>query len=80
MSQNLSSAAVVIGAFFFSGNFITDIILEAVPADICMLNSGTFRSDRIHSKGPFKLRDLMTILPMVDLLCVIEISGIYTNA
>ena len=60
---------------FLPGNFICDIILEAVPADICLLNSGTFRSDRVHSKGPFTLRDLMTILPMVDLLCVIEISG-----
>ncbi|XP_052229236.1 trifunctional nucleotide phosphoesterase protein YfkN-like isoform X2 [Dreissena polymorpha] len=57
------------------GNFITDIILEAVPADICLMNSGTFRSDRIHNKGEFQLRDLMTILPMVDPLVVIEVSG-----
>ncbi|XP_060566797.1 snake venom 5'-nucleotidase-like, partial [Ruditapes philippinarum] len=57
------------------GNFVTDIILEAVPADICLINSGTFRSDRIHQKGEFRLRDLLTILPLMDPLVVIEISG-----
>ena len=54
---------------------MTDIILEAVPADICLLNSGTLRSDRIHDKGEFKLRDLLTILPLVDPICVIELTG-----
>ncbi|KAL5021091.1 hypothetical protein ScPMuIL_000246 [Solemya velum] len=57
------------------GNFITDIILEATNADIGFLNSGTFRSDKIHSKGSFLLRDLLTILPLVDELVVIKVSG-----
>lgn len=61
--------------YLFSGNFITDIILEATHVDIGFLNSGTFRSDRIHSKGPFLLRDLLTILPLIDELVVIKVSG-----
>ncbi|KAK0061775.1 mannosylglucosyl-3-phosphoglycerate phosphatase [Biomphalaria pfeifferi] len=57
------------------GNFITDIILTATKADCAILNSGTFRSDRIHPKGEFKVRDLLTILPLVDSLVVIKVKG-----
>ncbi|VDI34790.1 5'-nucleotidase, partial [Mytilus galloprovincialis] len=57
------------------GNFVTDIMLEISKADCALLNSGTFRSDRIHPKGQFKLRDLLTILPLVDNLIVIECTG-----
>ena len=57
------------------GNFICDILLAACNCDIAVLNSGTLRSDRIHPVGEFKMRDLMTILPMLDSLVVLEISG-----
>lgn len=60
---------------FIAGNFITDIMLEISQADCALLNSGTFRSDRVHPKGWFKLRDLLTILPLVDELVVIEVTG-----
>ena len=50
-------------------------MLEVSNADIALLNSGTLRSDRIHPKGDFKLRDLLTILPLVDLLIVIQVKG-----
>ena len=55
---------------------MTDIVLEAIPADVCLMNSGTLRSDRIHPKGEFKLRDLLTVLPLVDPLIVIQVTGI----
>ncbi|GIX89859.1 hypothetical protein CDAR_9371 [Caerostris darwini] len=57
------------------GNFVCDIMLSATHSDVALLNSGTLRSDRIHSKGPFTMRDLVTILPMMDSLLVISISG-----
>lgn len=57
------------------GNFITDIMLTATNAEVALLNSGTLRSDRIHPKGDFLLRDLLTILPLPDALCVISVSG-----
>ena len=50
-------------------------MLEVSNADIALLNSGTLRSDKIHPKGDFKLRDLLTILPLVDLLIVIQVKG-----
>jgi 5'-nucleotidase len=57
------------------GNFVTNIMLEATDADLVLLNSGSFRSDRIHPRGDFRLRDLVAILPVVENLVVIEVSG-----
>lgn len=57
------------------GNFIADIMLEATDAELAMLNSGTLRSDMIHPRGEFKVRDLTAILPMVDPLIVLKIKG-----
>lgn len=57
------------------GNFITDIMLAATHADAAMINSGTLRSDKIHEKGEFTLQDLMDVLPMVDPLVVLRITG-----
>lgn len=50
-------------------------MLQSVTADAAILNSGTLRSDRIHPKGPFRLRDVLLILPMVDPVVVIEMTG-----
>lgn len=61
------------------GNFVCDIMMAATNADVAILNSGTLRSDRIHSAGEFKMRDLMTVLPMLDPLLVIEITGKFSD-
>lgn len=50
-------------------------MLEAVNADLALLNSGTLRSDTVHPKGPFKMKDLCSILPMVDPLVVLKLTG-----
>ncbi|CAL4059581.1 unnamed protein product, partial [Meganyctiphanes norvegica] len=57
------------------GNFITDVIMASTNSDIALINAGTIRGDRIHKKGDFKVKDLMTILPMLNPLVVIEITG-----
>ena len=61
--------------FMILGNFVTDIMLTATDADIALLNSGTLRSDRIHRRGNFKLKDLLAILPLVDPVIVLQITG-----
>lgn len=53
------------------GNFVCDIMLACTHSDLAILNSGTLRSDRIHPKGDFKLRDLVTIMPMMDSMIVL---------
>ncbi|GAB6023701.1 hypothetical protein CHUAL_008461 [Chamberlinius hualienensis] len=57
------------------GNFICDVMLSSTHADLAILNSGTLRSDMIHPKGEFKRRDLCMILPFLDPLMVLDISG-----
>lgn len=57
------------------GNFVCDIMVAATNADLAILNSGTLRSDCIHSAGPFFLKDLLKILPMIDPLVLLKISG-----
>jgi len=57
------------------GNFVTDIMLRSTEADVAILNSGTLRSDRIHHCGDFRMRDLMSVLPMIDALVVIAVTG-----
>ena len=57
------------------GNFICDIMVAATNADFAVLNSGTFRSDAIQPAGPFFLKDLLNILPMIDPLVLLEVTG-----
>jgi len=57
------------------GNFVTDIIHNVTEVDCVILNSGTLRSDTIHPPGKFKMKDLYSILPMPDVLVVLELTG-----
>lgn len=57
------------------GNFVTDIMLASTHADLAILNSGTLRSDRIHPKGDFTMRDLYNILGYIDPIAVLNASG-----
>ncbi|RWS24370.1 trifunctional nucleotide phosphoesterase protein YfkN-like protein [Leptotrombidium deliense] len=57
------------------GNFIADIMLSSTHSDLAILNSGTLRSDRIHLKGEFKLRDLVAIMPAIDPMVVLSVTG-----
>ncbi|CAL4059580.1 unnamed protein product, partial [Meganyctiphanes norvegica] len=57
------------------GNFICDVMMAATNSDLALLNAGTIRGDKIHKQGDFKVKDLMTILPMLTPLVVIEITG-----
>ena len=59
------------------GNFVADIILEHIRADCCLINSGGLRSDMIHLKGDFKVKDLKKILPFQDGNVMIEVKGKY---
>ena len=57
------------------GNFVCDLFRESSGADMALLNSGTLRSDVVHTPGPFLMRDLISILPMLDETVTIEITG-----
>lgn len=57
------------------GNFFADIVAAATRADVVLINSGSFRSDTVHPKGDFRLNDLMTILPIIDTVVTVLITG-----
>ena len=57
------------------GNFVCDIMLSAINADCVILNSGSFRSDMVHTAGEFKVRDLKKILPWLDGNYLLAVSG-----
>lgn len=57
------------------GNFVTDIMLASTHADLAILNSGTLRSDRIHPRGDFTMRDLYNILGYIDPIAVLQATG-----
>lgn len=57
------------------GTFVCDIMVAATNADFALLNSGTLRSDMVHPAGPFFLKDLLLILPMIDPIVLLELTG-----
>nr|CAD7396689.1 unnamed protein product [Timema cristinae] len=56
------------------GNWVCDVVLACTGADLVIMNSGTFRSDTVHAAGPFTLRDLVTVIPMMDPLVVLSVT------
>lgn len=57
------------------GNFITDIMRDGLKTDVAMINSGTLRADGVIEKGKICMRDLVSLLPMLDEMCVLEVSA-----
>ncbi|XP_047120088.1 trifunctional nucleotide phosphoesterase protein YfkN isoform X1 [Schistocerca piceifrons] len=83
MDEVLGSFAVPLDGRFESvrtcetnlGNWVCDVVLAATGADLVLLNSGTFRSDMIHPAGPFTMRELVAVIPMMDPLLVLSVTG-----
>jgi len=57
------------------GNLVADVVRRALKTDIVFVNSGSLRADTIIESGDIRLRDLVNLLPMLDELCVLQISG-----
>jgi len=57
-------------------NFVADCMRTCLPdIDVALLNSGTLRADDVLERGEIKMRHLNTLLPMLDELCVVGITG-----
>ena len=57
------------------GNFVADAMRRGTATDIAILNSGTLRADCVMNAGELKMKDLCSILPMVDETCTILMNG-----
>ena len=49
-----------------AGNFVCDIVLNTLHVDVCLINSGSFRSDMVHPAGDFTLGDLVKARPLSE--------------
>ena len=56
-------------------NWIADTVRLVTKADVAIINSGTLRADAIFPAGPFLTKDLFTLLPMLDDMMTIELTG-----
>ena len=45
---------------------VADIMLSWLSVDVAVLNSGSLRTDDVIPAGPFRMRDLVRLLPMQD--------------
>jgi len=59
-------------------NWVADEMLragQAHGAHAALVNSGTLRADDVLPAGPLRVRDLNNLLPMLDELCVVALTG-----
>jgi 5'-nucleotidase / UDP-sugar diphosphatase len=57
------------------GNFVADVMREALQADVALINGGGLRGDRILPPGPITRRDVYTLLPFVNTVMKLEMSA-----
>ena len=57
------------------GSFVADVIREALKADVAVMNGGGLRGDRVFPPGPLTRRDVYTILPFVNAVMKVEMTG-----
>ena len=58
------------------GDLITDVMREALGADVALINGGGIRGDRVFPPGPLTRRDVYTLLPFTNTVMKIEITGL----
>ena len=63
-------------------NFVADCVRHGsrtpsdMPPDIALVNSGTLRADRLINSGKITREDLVSLLPMLDPMVILEITGL----
>ena len=58
------------------GNFIADVMREALGADVAVMNGGGIRGDRIFPPGPLIRRDVYTLVPFSNAVLKMELTGL----
>jgi hypothetical protein len=58
-----------------AARLVADIMRLARRAELAVLNAGSLRADRVIPRGPVTLGDLRLVLPMVDSLTLLDVTG-----
>ena len=56
-------------------NLLADILRLDSGCDCALINSGTFRSDRLFEPGVLTLGDIRLILPWEDMIMKVKVTG-----
>jgi 5'-nucleotidase len=57
------------------GNMFADMVNYANKSDVTVMNSGTFRIDKVIEKGFIKMKDIMDLIPMLDPIVIVKVDG-----
>ena len=57
------------------GNFIADVMREALAADVAVMNGGGIRGDKVVPPGPLTSRDVYALVPFSNAVVKLEITG-----
>ena len=57
------------------GSLVADVMRAATGADVALINGGTLRAERVLPPGPLSMRELFEVLPMMENVIVISVSG-----
>lgn len=57
------------------GDFIADVMRDALAADVAVVNGGGIRGDKITPPGPILRRDIATMLPFNNTVLKLELTG-----
>jgi len=57
------------------GNWVADVLRDGCDSDVAICTAGTLRADDVFPVGDFTLGDLQRLLPFLDELAVVALSG-----
>jgi 2',3'-cyclic-nucleotide 2'-phosphodiesterase (5'-nucleotidase family) len=57
------------------GNFVTDLMRARMGSDVAVLNGGGIRGDRVIPAGPLTRREVVALLPFINVVVKLEMTG-----
>jgi len=57
------------------GDFVADALRERLGSDAAVINGGAIRTNRTVPPGPLTRRDVLSLLPFIDMLVKLEMRG-----
>jgi 2',3'-cyclic-nucleotide 2'-phosphodiesterase (5'-nucleotidase family) len=57
------------------GDFVADALRERLGTDVAVINGGAIRTNRTVPPGPLTRRDVLSLLPFIDMVVKLEMRG-----
>ena len=56
-------------------NMMADMVSDATESDMTLINTGTYRLDRVVKSGFITMQTVMDLLPMLDYVITVKVPG-----